>query len=153
MCAGIQILLAAANSGASSKMVREQSDISGMVTIVVSFVISTVKKQLITYSIVLCWNHMGIHCDHSLDFSMIISAMEHFGNKFFMQIMAVSPWEIWKQRNAVIFREYIPFFSSWRLCFKDTLKLQLLRVAPELRSEISFWLDSLYSSLPLSLPC
>jgi hypothetical protein len=89
-----------------------------------------VKKQLITYSIVLCWNHMGIHWDHSLDFSMIISAMEHFGNKFFMQIMVVSPWEIWKQRNVVIFREYIPFFLLLEALFQGHVEASAAESCP-----------------------
>lgn len=49
-------------------------------------------------------NHMGIYQDHLLNFFLIGAAREHFRYKFFMEIITVSTWKIWKQRNVTIFR-------------------------------------------------
>jgi hypothetical protein len=35
---------------------------------------------------------------------MIQSAKRAFDKNFFMEIMSITAWEIWKQRNNVIFR-------------------------------------------------
>jgi hypothetical protein len=67
---------------------------------------------------------VGIQWNFDFDFfSMFEEAKNVFGRRFFMEIVAVVAWTIWKQRNDYIFRNVIPSFSSWRICFNDTLKL------------------------------
>jgi hypothetical protein len=67
-------------------------------------------------------------------FKMIEAARNYFGYRFFMEIIAIVAWEIWKQRNASIFRDSVSSFFSWRSCFNDTLKLQMFRFGPDLFS-------------------
>lgn len=60
---------------------------------------------------------------------------------------SASSWKLWlllfgPSRNDLIFRNLAPSFSSWRICFNDTLKLQRLRFSSALNFRISFWLNS-----------
>lgn len=73
---------------------------------------------------------------------MIEAAKNAFGHEFFMERMALVAWGIWKQRNDLIFRNLAPSFSSWRSCFNDMLKLQMLRFSLILKFRISLWLNS-----------
>jgi hypothetical protein len=50
-----------------------------------------------------CWNYIDIHWNYSLDFfDMVTLAKELFRKTFFMEIIAISAWEIWKQINNVV---------------------------------------------------
>jgi hypothetical protein len=42
-----------------------------------------------------------------------------------MKIFSIAAWEIWNQRNAIIFRGIPPTFLSWKDSFFSTIKLQL----------------------------
>jgi hypothetical protein len=44
---------------------------------------------------------------------MIISARDNFRAKFFMDVLAITAWEIWKERNVVLLRETVSSFSSF----------------------------------------
>lgn len=57
------------------------------------------------------------------------------------------PGRFWKQRNAAIFIDSFPSFTSWRFCFNDTLGLQMHRMNSNLSLSISLWLASLFSLL------
>jgi hypothetical protein len=44
-----------------------------------------------------CWNYVGFQWNHDLDFfSMIEAAKGAFGHSFFMEILALVVWCIWK---------------------------------------------------------
>jgi hypothetical protein len=91
-----------------------------------------------------CWESLNIHWDHSIAFFNTISlAKDQFSFSFFMEVFSVAAWEIWKQRNAKIFRHTNPDFSAWSRCFKNTLSLQLFRMNSNLRSDIEGWLANL----------
>uniref|UniRef100_A0A0A9D7I7 Reverse transcriptase zinc-binding domain-containing protein n=1 Tax=Arundo donax TaxID=35708 RepID=A0A0A9D7I7_ARUDO len=65
-----------------------------------------------------CWNFIGIQWDHSLPFFDTIqtsrAACQHH---FFMEVFIIAAWEIWKQRNAQIFRGTQATFQSWKQNF------------------------------------
>jgi hypothetical protein len=82
-----------------------------------------------------CWNYVGIQWNHDLDFFLMIEAKGAFGHSFFMDILALVVWSIWKQRNDFIFRNKATF-SSWQSCFNNMLKLQMLRFNASLKSRI-----------------
>jgi hypothetical protein len=90
------------------------------------------------------WNFLGIHWDHDLYFFDTIqkakrdSHLEHF-----MEIFSMAAWEIWRQRNAWIFRGIPPTFLSWKDSFFSTVKLQLYRLSPEARQGLHSWVSSL----------
>jgi hypothetical protein len=53
---------------------------------------------------------VGLHWNRDLDFfSIIHEAKGAFGQSFFMEILALMLWWIWKQRNDFIFRNEAPF--------------------------------------------
>uniref|UniRef100_A0A0A8ZCW2 Uncharacterized protein n=1 Tax=Arundo donax TaxID=35708 RepID=A0A0A8ZCW2_ARUDO len=60
-----------------------------------------------------------------------------------MEIFTIAAWEIWKQRNALIFRRIASTFHSWKDCFIDTAKLQVYRLNDSLRDSLTEWLNSL----------
>lgn len=92
----------------------------------------------------ICWNYLNIHWDHSTPFfQTIIKAKEQFNPTFFMEVFAVAAWEIWKHRNACIFRSGNISFEDWKTCFTSTLKLQLLRCKESERDIVCSWLNSL----------
>lgn len=62
-----------------------------------------------------CWNYIGVQWDHSLDFFNMIMVAKDLFRKFFMEILAILAWEIWKLRNNAIFRNSCPTFFLGRL--------------------------------------
>jgi hypothetical protein len=91
-----------------------------------------------------CWEHLNIFWDHSLNFFDTMDlAKRQFGTSFFMEIFSVAAWEIWKQRNAKIFRHTRPTFLDWKCCFSNTLSLQMYRMKTDIRFSIDSWLSSL----------
>jgi hypothetical protein len=72
----------------------------------------------------------------------IEAARGAFGHNFFMDILAVVVWCIWKQMNDFIFRNMAPSFLSWKGSFNDMLKLQMLRFNSVPRLRVSLWLNS-----------
>lgn len=91
-----------------------------------------------------CWNFVGISWDHATSFfDTIQKAKMECQHQFFMEVFIISAWEIWKQRNAQIFRGTQASFQSWKTCFVDTVKLYLHRFKPPLSHSVSVWLNSL----------
>lgn len=90
-----------------------------------------------------CWQYVGIQWNLELDFFIMFEdAKNAFDRRFFMEIVVVVTWTIWKQRNDFIFRNLVPSFSSRRICFNDMLKLQMSRFSPALNFQVSLWLNS-----------
>jgi hypothetical protein len=67
-----------------------------------------------------CWNYVGIQWNHDLDFLMIEVAKGAYGYNFFMDILSLVVWCIWKQLNDFIFKNKSPSFTSWQRCFSDS---------------------------------
>jgi hypothetical protein len=81
---------------------------------------------------------VGIQWNLELDFFIMFEdAKNAFDRRFFMEIVVVVTWTIWKQRNDFIFRNLVPSFSSRRICFNDMLKLQMSRFSPALNFQVS----------------
>uniref|UniRef100_A0A0A9BWZ5 Reverse transcriptase zinc-binding domain-containing protein n=1 Tax=Arundo donax TaxID=35708 RepID=A0A0A9BWZ5_ARUDO len=89
-----------------------------------------------------CWNFVGIQWDHAAAFFDTIqiakTACQH---QFFMGILIITAWEIWKQRNAQIFRGTTASFQSWKQCFIHTVQLHVHRCKPALRDSFLAWLN------------
>jgi hypothetical protein len=73
---------------------------------------------------------------------MIEAARCAFGHNFFIDILAVVVWCIWKQTNDSIFKNIAPCFLSWKGSFNDMLKLQMIRFNSVRMLRVSLWLNS-----------
>ncbi|KAK3150220.1 hypothetical protein QOZ80_3AG0230400 [Eleusine coracana subsp. coracana] len=65
-------------------------------------------------------------------FDMMSQAKRAFGGKFFMEIFMIGAWQIWKQRNNLIFNRSNPSLQSWLFLFKQEAQLQAHRINKEL---------------------
>ncbi|TVU13298.1 hypothetical protein EJB05_40345, partial [Eragrostis curvula] len=69
-----------------------------------------------------CWNTLDIHWNsQSAFFNMIIEAKQTANLQFFMEILIIAAWNIWKQRNNKIFENKTPSLQAWKKGFKDDL--------------------------------
>jgi hypothetical protein len=78
-----------------------------------------------------CWDFLAIHWDHDLYFfDTIMKAKGQCHHEFFMEVFTIVAWEIWKQRNELIFK--VP----WKVNFSSSIKQQLYRLNQDSRSKI-----------------
>jgi hypothetical protein len=49
---------------------------------------------------------------------------EAFSSDFFMEFFIIGAWQIWKERNNLIFSQATPSFRSWKAGFLDEAVLQ-----------------------------
>jgi hypothetical protein len=64
-------------------------------------------------------------------------------HNFFMEFFIIAAWEIWKQRNDLIFSRSLPSFQNWKRCFFQEAVLQSNRLNPDKRSNFLSVLDLL----------
>lgn len=61
-----------------------------------------------------CWVHIVIEWDPSMEFfQMIQEAKRRCTTPNFMKIFIMAAWQIWKQRNRLIFDNMPPSLQSW----------------------------------------
>jgi hypothetical protein len=90
-----------------------------------------------------CWEKIGIQWNTNLSLhSRISHARQQQNVPFFMEIVTLAAWEIWKIRNDKIFRNGSAHVNIWFRNFKSQCLLQSLRFKPDLRSGFCFWLDA-----------
>jgi hypothetical protein len=63
----------------------------------------------------------------------ILETQRSFSADFFMEILVLASWEIWKVRNSIIFDNDVASFATWCRNFRPQVHLQLLRVAEHKR--------------------
>jgi hypothetical protein len=81
------------------------------------------------------WNNM-----QSLP-TRVAVAKSQFNTSFFMEVVLISAWKIWKMRNMKIFdNDRSP--ASWFVNFKAQCRLQSVRFKDDLRSSFCEWLDA-----------
>ena len=88
---------------------------------------------------------MKIHIqwDLSLDIhNRIMQARQASPHSFFMEMVLIAAWEIWKLRNAIIFDGARCSLSLWTVRFKDQIKLQSLRFSHEKEALVDSWLST-----------
>jgi hypothetical protein len=90
-----------------------------------------------------CWGRIGIQWDINLSLhARIAHCMQQQNVPYFMEIITIAAWEIWKIRNDKIFRNGRAHVNIWFSNFKSQCLLQSLRFKPDLRSGFCFWLDA-----------
>jgi hypothetical protein len=50
---------------------------------------------------------------------MMEEANQSFSSAFFMEFFIIGAWQIWKERNNLIFSRATPSFRSWMVGFLD----------------------------------
>lgn len=67
-----------------------------------------------------CWQFLGIIWHDQLTLmDMITDGGTQFNLPFFMEVLAIATWNIWKRRNDLIFKNIQPSFGFWRVNFKE----------------------------------
>jgi hypothetical protein len=117
------------------------------------------------YHCVLCpgrvsedWMHLFFDCNFSrriwaylqIDWSVGQTMEEKFYNAkkvsnlpCFTEIVIVTTWHIWKQRNNVIFDKVLPTFRSWKRAFVHELTMHVHRLKDRDDTILSKWIDNL----------
>jgi hypothetical protein len=88
---------------------------------------------------------MDIHLDHFLDFfSMAASTRDHLESSSWKSFCLFRLRKSGNKGMLLSLENLFPgsSLSSWKHCFNDMFKLQLVRLYPDLRLKISFWYNS-----------
>lgn len=91
-----------------------------------------------------CWRHIGVQWNTSMDFfEMIQQARKEATMPNFMEIFTIAAWNIWKQRNRLIFDNIVPTLHTWWEAFREEVQLQVHRTKPATRDNILTWLNQI----------
>jgi hypothetical protein len=109
------------------------------------------------YSCVLCNLNTGMHISYAIPVPLQCGMLElsgqslgswavllwhHYKSKKGMSTwllhggFSIAAWEIWKQRNAKIFKGTPPSFQSWKANFLSTVKQQMYRLNQDNRIRV-----------------
>lgn len=76
-----------------------------------------------------CWNKLGWCCDTTLQFHQMIQAqLAVVSHQCFMELFLIAAWNIWKERNGLIFQGIQPSVRNWLRNLKDDLSIHLIRL-------------------------
>ncbi|PNT61175.1 hypothetical protein BRADI_5g11197v3 [Brachypodium distachyon] len=91
-----------------------------------------------------CWTYLQIEWPGGGDlYDIISSARRDFRRSFFIEVVIICCWNIWKQRNDFIFDGLMPSFRSWKYGFKEDVALLMHRVKPAVADALKSWMRSL----------
>jgi len=91
-----------------------------------------------------CWNLVNIQIDQDLNpFQLLHSFREQLAVPFFMEIIILLSWTIWKLRNDFIYRGVNPTIQATNLNFKEEWRLLLLKAKKSYSPFIDQWSTSL----------
>ena len=90
------------------------------------------------------WSYLQIDWSLGSDIQGAMSAARRDFNKpFFMEVMIVACWHIWKQRNGKIFQHERPTFARWRASFIHDISLLQYRIKAKFKDSFLAWISSL----------
>lgn len=91
-----------------------------------------------------CWGKINTQINRSLDpLQMLTSFRDQLGVPFFMEIIILMSWAIWRARNDFIFRAINPTIQLTIMNFKDEWRLLLLRAKKSYSPMIDQWTANL----------
>jgi hypothetical protein len=78
-----------------------------------------------------CWDLLKINWDLTFGMSQrILRASENFAGPCFMEIISCAAWNIWKERNEIIFKGATPSFTRWKVRFQTDILVHQYRIKP-----------------------
>jgi hypothetical protein len=89
------------------------------------------------------WNYLQISWIPGTIQETLQMARKSFKGPCFLEIVILSCWCIWKQRNGLIFKGTRPSFRNWKAMFIHQVTLLKCRVNSSAASSLSSWIDSL----------
>ena len=90
------------------------------------------------------WSYLQIDWFSSSDVQTAASAARvGFNKPFFMEVVILACWNIWKQRNGKIFEARRPSFAAWKRDFVHDLSLLGHRIKYKYHSALMAWIGSL----------
>jgi hypothetical protein len=90
---------------------------------------------------VACWEFTGIRWDSSeLISPRFALARDSFIGPCFMEIAICAAWNIWKERNDLIFKQQNPSLRRWKVRFQSDLLLHQHRVKPAMVQPLLDWI-------------
>jgi hypothetical protein len=94
-----------------------------------------------------CWESIGIYWDTSVQISRRIKYVkQNFDGPCFMEILACASWNIWKERNELIFQGQPASFVRWKVRFQKDLLLHQYKVKAALVQPLIDWLRNIFVS-------
>jgi hypothetical protein len=70
------------------------------------------------------WNYLQIDWSQAQDIqSSLSAARQQFNQPFFMEVVILACWNIWKQRNGKFFRGDRPMFLGWKRNFMHDISM------------------------------
>jgi len=91
-----------------------------------------------------CWAWLNIQVDHDSDpFQNLQGFKEQLGVPFFMEVIILMCWTIWKARNDKIFRQIYENLQISKQNFRDELQFLLLRTKRSYHPGIDQWIADL----------
>ena len=90
------------------------------------------------------WNYLQINWVGGSDIqSTVAAAKRDFGKPFFMEVMILACWHIWKLRNGKKFQHERPTFAKWKCNFIHDISLLWHRIKSKNRSALKVWINSI----------
>jgi len=91
-----------------------------------------------------CWAIVNVDVDLELDpFQILQSFKTQLGVPFFMEVIILMSWTIWKSRNDFIFRQTQPSVAVAKENFREEFRLLLLRAKRAYSPMIEQWIANL----------
>jgi len=73
---------------------------------------------------------------------MMETARNDFNHDFFMEVFIITTWQIWKQRNGLIFEKCPVSLNMCKRNFKDECHNQAIRMKDSLKSPFLVWANN-----------
>jgi hypothetical protein len=90
------------------------------------------------------WNYLQIDWSQAQDIqSSLSAARQQFNQPFFMEVVILACWNIWKQRNGKIFRGDRPTFLGWKRNFMHDISMLGHRIKKKHYSSLMAWIGKL----------
>ena len=90
------------------------------------------------------WTYLQIDWSLGQDIqSTAVQARKDFKQPFFMEVVILACWNIWKQRNGKIFEDERPSFAGWKRGFVHDISMLEHRIKSKHKQALIAWIGSL----------